>query len=344
MLKEELLRLLFREFTGESPDTLTLLPKSGSDRIYCRITSKNFSVLGVWNLDRKENDAFTGFAGSFRRAGLRVPEVYKYLPDEMVYLAEDLGDTDLFSWVQTAKKTTGYRRAVTEMYKGILDELLRFQFEADKYIDYSLCHPRKKFDRSSVMWDLNYFKYMFLRLTGTGFNEELLEDDFNTLAGKAESYWSDAFLYRDFQSRNIMIFKGNVWFIDFQGGRKGAPYYDAASLLLDPYVELEKDIHDELAEYYKVRLRERSRISGPDFHDAYITFGIIRLCQALGAYGFRGLHEKKPNFTSSIPPAVRQLRRLLTGKYHVINVPELLRISEVLSGRWSGEINNLLPD
>ncbi|HPC98929.1 MAG TPA: phosphotransferase [Bacteroidales bacterium] len=344
MIKEELLRLLFREFTGESPDSVTFLPKSGSDRIYCRLSGKNLSVLGVWNPDRKENDAFTGFAGSFRQAGLRVPEVYKYIPDEMVYLAEDLGDTDLFSWVKARKKEPDYVTAVTEMYRGILDELLRFQFDADAYIDYNLCHPRKKFDRSSVMWDLNYFKYMFLRLTKTGFNEELLEDDFNRLAGKAESYWSDAFLYRDFQSRNIMIFKGNAWFIDFQGGRKGAPYYDAASLLLDPYVELEGEIHDELAEYYRERLRERSKISEPDFYAAYRIFGIIRLCQALGAYGFRGLHEKKPNFTSSIPPAVRQLRRLITGKSHDKDFPELIRVSEVLSEKWSGEINKLLPD
>jgi len=344
MIKEELLRLLFRDYTGEYPDSITYLPKSGSDRIYCRMMVKKLSVLGVWNPDRKENDAFTGFAKSFRQAGLRVPEVFRYLPDEMVYLAEDLGDTDLYSWVQSLKGTHGYAHSVTEMYKGILDDLLRFQFDTDKYIDYNLCHPRKKFDYNSVMWDLNYFKYMFLRLSGTGFNEELLEEDFKKLAGKAVSHWSEAFLYRDFQSRNMMIFKGQVWFIDFQGGRKGAPYYDVASLLLDPYVELETEIHDNLAEYYSVRLRERTENVDNDFLNAYRIFGLIRLLQALGAYGFRGLYEKKPNFTSSIPPATRQLSRLF--KYEPLHneFPELHRVSDVLAEKWAGPMKQSIPD
>src|SRR5512133_2622530 len=174
MIKDELLSLLFREYTGNSPENLIVLPKSGSDRIYLRMTRGSFSVLGVWNPNRKENDAFTGFADHFKSVGLRVPGVYKYLPEEMVYLAEDLGDLDLVTWVAQKRAARGGPEQIEEMYRKVLGELVRFQFEADISLDYGLCYPRKKFDRSSVMWDLYYFKYMFLKLSGTGFNEQLL--------------------------------------------------------------------------------------------------------------------------------------------------------------------------
>ena len=250
MIKEDLLSHLFHEHTGNDPDALTLLPKSGSDRIYLRMMRGDVSVLGVWNPNRKENDAFTGFAKHFSTIGLRVPEVIKYLPEEMVYLAQDLGDLDLVTWVHEKGATVDGLQAVEEMYQNVLKELVRFQFEADITLDYSLAYPRKRFDKSSVMWDLYYFKYMFLKLSGTGFNEQLLEEDFLLMADKIEQVKTEGFLYRDFQSRNIMIKDGIPWFIDFQGGRKGAPHYDVASLLLDPYVELEKPLHDRLLDYY----------------------------------------------------------------------------------------------
>lgn len=334
MVKDELLSLLFREFTGKSPESLTVLPKSGSDRIYCRMVREDFSVLGVWNPSRKENDAFTGFASAFNRAGLRVPRVFRYLPEEMVYLTEDLGDLDLYEWVMQKKNKPGGRQEIIEMYRDVLKELIRFQFDAAGELDYNLCYPRKKFDRNSVIWDLNYFKYMFLKLSGTGFNEQMLEEDFTRLAGRIESVWSEGFLYRDFQSRNVMISGGIPWFIDFQGGRKGAPHYDVASLLLDPYVELGSDIHDNLLGFYYGLLSRRMKTAGKTFSREYNLFGIVRLLQALGAYGFRGLYERKPNFTSSIPPAVRQLEKLFRNKLVRKEFPELFRITENLSQRW----------
>jgi aminoglycoside/choline kinase family phosphotransferase len=335
MIKDELLSLLFREFTGFSPDSLTVLPKSGSDRIYCRMIRGDFSVLGVWNPSRKENDAFTGFASRFSEIGLRVPGVFKYLPDEMVYLTEDLGDLDLYSWVSDRKKTDTNPDETGKMYKSILSHLVLFQFEADKLIDYNLSYPRKKFDRNSVIWDLNYFKYMFLKLSGTGFNEGLLEEDFSRLADKIEQVRPEGFLYRDFQSRNIMIKEGQPWFIDFQGGRKGAPHYDVASLLLDPYVELDKALHDELLDYYYSLLPEALGKKHDTFIEEYKIFGIVRLLQALGAYGFRGLYERKPNFTESIPPAVRQLNRLFESGTLRNDFPELFRIVLALQVKWS---------
>jgi len=335
MIKDELLSLLFREFTGKSPDSLTVLPKSGSDRIYCRMKKDDFSVLGVWNPSRKENDAFTGFAASFNDIGLRVPRVYKYLPEEMVYLTEDLGDTDLYTWVNEIRKRGINNTEIISMYRDILRELTRFQFEADKVIDYELSHPRKRFDRNSVIWDLNYFKYMFLRLSGSGFNEQLLEEDFQHLSDQIEGVSMTGFLYRDFQSRNIMIKGGIPWFIDFQGGRKGAPYYDLASLLLDPYIELERDIHDELLGFYLSILPVQEGLTKEQMLREYKIFGIVRLLQALGAYGFRGLYERKPNFTESIPAAVRQLARLFGTRETEESFPELARIVKSLHNKWS---------
>jgi len=334
MIKDELLSLLFRDFTGKSPDSLTVLPKSGSDRIYCRMVREDFSVLGVWNPNRKENDAFTAFAGWFGELGLRIPRVFKYLPDEMVYLTEDLGDLDLWTWVQEKKKDkdTG---AVGDMYRNILKELAVFHFQADRLIDYDWCYPRKIFDRNSVNWDLNYFKYMFLKLSGTGFNEQSLEEDFAKLAATVEEVGATGFLYRDFQSRNIMIKGGVPWFIDFQGGRKGAPHYDAASLLLDPYIELEKKLHDDLLEFYYSQIVGRIKTKYDDFAAQYRIFGVVRLLQALGAYGFRGLYERKPNFTESIPPAIRQLNLLFCNGDLSLRFPELKRINDSIFRRWS---------
>jgi aminoglycoside/choline kinase family phosphotransferase len=336
MIKDELLSLLFRDFTGHSPESLTVLPKSGSDRIYCRMVKEDFSVLGVWNPSRKENDAFTGFAARFNEIGLRVPRVFKYLPDEMVYLTEDLGDLDLYTWVQERRKEveSGSEEKIEEMYRGILKELTRFQFEADRIIDYELAYPRKKFDRNSVMWDLNYFKYMFLKLSGTGFNEQLLEEDFKKLATTIEKVRSTGFLYRDFQSRNVMVKGGIPWFIDFQGGRKGAPYYDVASLLLDPYVELDSKLHKRLLDYYFEITSSEIKVDPGTFYREYLVFGTVRLLQALGAYGFRGLYERKPNFTESIPPAVRQLNRIFENEEITKLFPELTRIVSSLYRKY----------
>lgn len=334
MIKEELLSSLFCDYTGDKPETLTLLPKSGSDRIYLRMVSRGYSLLGVWNPSRKENDAFTGFAKHFRSIGLRVPEVHKYLPDEMIYLTQDLGDLDLVAWVHDRGSTIDGLQAVEEMYQNVLRELLRFQTEADIALDYSLSYPRRRFDRSSVMWDLYYFKYMFLKLSGTGFNEQLLEEDFLKMAEKIENVKTEGFLYRDFQSRNIMIRDGIPWFIDFQGGRKGAPHYDVASLLLDPYVELERPLHDRLLDFYISLLKEDIYKDKGTFIDEYRIFGIVRLLQALGAYGFRGLYERKPNFTDSIPAAVRQLSRLFEVEHIRNGLPELSRIVSSLYIKW----------
>lgn len=335
MLNDELFIRLFKDFTGRKPENIELLPKSGSDRIYCRITGNNVSVVGVWNPDIRENDAFTGFANTFRELGLKVPEVYMYIPEERAYLIEDLGDEDLHAWYQRMMTDKKNLPEIEEMYRKVLREMVRFQFDADISVNYELCHPRKVFDRNSMMWDLNYFKYMFLKLSGTGFNEHNLEDDFVYLADTADRVTKSGFLYRDFQSRNIMIKKEDPWFIDFQGGRKGAPHYDAASFLFDPYVELDNELHMGLLHYYYNLASDKLERDFNVFEAEYRIFAVIRLLQALGAYGFRGLYEKKPNFTESIPPAVRQLASIFYHKEICSYVPELKSITDSLVIKWT---------
>jgi hypothetical protein len=236
--------------------------------------------------------------------------------------------------VQDRRKESGCEEKIEGMYRSVLKELTRFQFEADKIIDYELAYPRKKFDRNSVMWDLNYFKYMFLKLSGTGFNEQLLEEDFKKLATTIEKVKSSGFLYRDFQSRNVMVKGGMPWFIDFQGGRKGAPYYDVASLLLDPYVELDSQLHNRLLDYYFELTSSAIGVDTVTFYRDYNVFGTVRLLQALGAYGFRGLYERKPNFTESIPPAVRQLNRIFESDEIKQLFPEIAQIVESLFRKY----------
>ena len=178
---------------------------------------------------------------------------------------------------------------------------------------------------------------MFLKLSGSGFNEQLLEEDFVRLADMITDAGVQGFLYRDFQSRNILIRDNTPWFIDFQGGRKGSPYYDVASLLLDPYVELEKPLHDRLLDFYFTLVKEKINTGHTGFLSTYPVFGIVRLLQALGAYGFRGLHERKPNFIESIPPAVRQLNRILDDNSLHGSFPELAAIAINLRHKWTGK-------
>jgi aminoglycoside/choline kinase family phosphotransferase len=343
MIKDEILSRLFYEYTGSSPESLTVLPKSGSDRLYCRMVKGNLSVLGAWNPVRNENDAFTGFARHFRDNGLRVPEILSYLPEEMVFLIEDLGETDLCLWVKNKYEENNGHKAIGEMYRNILGELVRFQFDAGASVNFNLAYPRKAFDRSSVMWDLNYFKYMFLKLSGTGFNEQYLEDEFIKLADGIENVKLQGFMYRDFQSRNVMIRGDDPWFIDFQGGRKGAPHYDVASLLLDPYVELNKSLHDSLLDYYIMLLEERTHCNYEEFVINYPVFAIVRLLQALGAYGFRGLYERKPNFIESIPPAIRQLNMIFKENQLYSQYPELGSISGKLLAKWENKAHDAKP-
>jgi aminoglycoside/choline kinase family phosphotransferase len=245
MYQEKLVEL-FENWSGEKAIKVTPLAQSGSDRKYFRMTSETKSALGVYNNDSKENLAFIEFTKHFLKKGMRVTQIYAEEPTLDIYLLEDLGDTTLFAYLTEQKKESEFTDDLRQMYRKVLKELPRFQVVAGEDLNYSLCYPRSSFDKTSMMWDLNYFKYYFLKLAQISFDEQALENDFQALTDYLLETEHQYFLYRDFQSRNIMIKDDEVYFIDYQGGRKGALQYDLASLLYDAKAAIPQKERDAL--------------------------------------------------------------------------------------------------
>jgi aminoglycoside/choline kinase family phosphotransferase len=315
----------FSELFGNSDIQIIALPQSGSDRKYFRIKSGDNSVIGAHNPNLEENEAFIGFTKHFISKGLPVPEIFGYIPEKFTYYLQDLGDVNLFTWLQLKQEGSGFDGEAEGLYRNILDKLINFQIDGIKGLDLGLCYPHRSFDRQSMMWDMNYFKYMFLKLIAVPFNERKLEHDFNCLADFLLETGQDYFLYRDFQSANVMIVEGEPWFIDYQGGRKGAPQYDVASLLYDAKAHIPHKVRQNLLDYHVDNFCLVSGENKEKFRGYYAGFSLIRLMQALGAFGFRGLYEKKPTFTGSIIPAVKLLIHLIISEQLPLSLPELFR-------------------
>jgi aminoglycoside/choline kinase family phosphotransferase len=300
----------------------------GSGRKIIRLTGKttarNISAIGILYDVREENAAFLEFSRHFRKHGLPVPEIYAEDLDQGAYLEEDLGDTSLFEFL--SKNRTGETVApqVVEAYRKVIATLPRFQVEAGRDLNYKLCYPRGNFDRQSIAWDLNYFKYYFLRLAGIPFSEQALEDDFRSLTKFLLSAGRDYFLYRDFQSRNIMLLEGQPYFLDYQGGRKGALQYDVASLLFDAKADLPAELRQQLLDHYLETLAVSVDLKREAFMKHYYAFVYIRIMQALGAYGFRGFYERKVHFLQSVPYALKNLRWLLHNVTLPVALPTLM--------------------
>ena len=235
----------YKELFGESDFNIAALPQSGSDRKYFRINSGGKSVIGAYNSNPEENEAFIGFTYHFISKGLPVPEIFGYLPEKYVYYLKDLGDINLFTWLQKKPYAAGFDSEAEDLYKKVLDTLIVFQINGIDGLNLDLCYPHRSFDRQSMMWDMNYFKYMFLKLVAVPFNERRLEHDFDKLTDFLLEPGQDFFLYRDFQSANVMVVDGAPWFIDYQGGRKGAPQYDVASLLYDAKAHIPEELQAE---------------------------------------------------------------------------------------------------
>ena len=305
---------LFEQWAGEKADSITPLPPSGSYRKYFRIISNKKNAIGVYNSDKKENDAFISFTKHFLNKNLLVPQLYADDINNDVYLLEDLGDETLFSFISEEKSNEDFPDKRMNYYKSVLNELIKFQTDASQDLDYSVCYPRSSFDRQSMMWDLNYFKYYFLKLTQTPFDEQKLEDDFNALIEFLLTAEKEFFMYRDFQSRNVMIKNDKLYFIDYQGGRKGALQYDVASLLYDAKANLPQAVRDELLTHYLSVLCNETNIEKDEFMKYYYGYVLIRILQAMGAYGFRGLYEKKAHFLKSIPYAINNISHLLENE------------------------------
>jgi aminoglycoside/choline kinase family phosphotransferase len=296
----------------------------GSGRKIIRLASENLSAIGILYDVREENVAFLEFSRHFRRHGLAVPEIYAEDLSHGAYLEEDLGDTTLFEFLSSNRVGQNIAPPAVEAYREVAAMLPRFQIEAGRDLNYKVCYPRSSFDRQSIAWDLNYFKYYFLRLAGIPFNEQALEDDFGRLTRFLLSAARDFFLYRDFQSRNVMWRDGRPFFLDYQGGRKGALQYDIASLLYDAKADLPPELRQQLLDHYLDALAGFIPLERKAFMHHYYAYVYVRIVQALGAYGFRGFYERKTHFLQSVPYAMKNLRWLLHHVKLPIALPALL--------------------
>ncbi len=314
---ENKLSELFKKWNGNSPDSISPLPVSGSARKYFRLKNNNISVVGVFGPEQKENKAFISFSKHFKSLGLNVPEIYDEDLSSNIYLEEDLGDLTLFKLLKSDFSSAKM------YYKKAVEDLILFQVDGRKKIDYSICYPRDSFDRQSMKWDLNYFKYYFLKPLNIFYDEQKLEDDFNSLINFLLETDSSYFLYRDFQSRNILIKDEKLYYVDYQGGRKGALQYDLASLLFDAKADLSNEFRNEISGHYIESITKKIRFNEKEFRRYFYGFVLIRILQALGAYGFRGIYEGKAHFLQSIPYALKNLEWLLEDSKIVIKLPEL---------------------
>lgn len=333
---------MYENWAEEKVLTITPLPPSGSDRLYFRIVGKNKTAIGAFNPDTKENRAFFTFSRHFFKKGLAVPEIYGIADNEEVYLQQDLGDMGLLQFLNEHRKGEVFPDEALPLYKKAVAQLAHFQIKGGEGLDYSVAYPRAEFDKQSMLWDLNYFKYYFLKLAKIPFDEQALENDFHKLADYLLQADCSHFVYRDFQSRNIMVQDNDLYFIDYQGGRKGALQYDLASLLYQAKANIPKSVKETLLEHYLDIATQLTNISRTQFLERYDGYVLIRLIQVLGAYGFRGLYEKKPHFISSIPFAIRQLATFLKEIKLPIPVPELLQalVQLTQSNLFSSPIQN----
>jgi aminoglycoside/choline kinase family phosphotransferase len=318
----------------------------GSGRKIIRLASDQASAIGILYNVREENVAFLEFSRHFRKHGLPVPEIYGEDLSHGAYLEEDLGDTTLFEFLSSNRTGENIGPQAVEAYRKVVAALPRFQVEAGRDLNYDVCYPRDRFDRQSISWDLNYFKYYFLRLAGIPFNEQALEDDFDRLTNFLLTAPRDYFMYRDFQSRNVMLRNGQPFFLDYQGGRKGALQYDIASLLYDAKADLPPELRQQLLDLYIEKLGEYENIKREAFLHHYHSYVYVRILQALGAYGFRGFYERKAHFLQSVPYALKNLRWLSHNVTLPIALPTLMEAfnsmlaSEKLQGLAS-EADNL---
>ncbi|HKH97515.1 MAG TPA: RNase adapter RapZ [Candidatus Sulfotelmatobacter sp.] len=296
----------------------------GSGRKIVRLTGEKVSAIGILYDVREENAAFLEFSRHFRRHGLPVPEIFAEDLDHGAYLEEDFGDTTLFEFLSNNRDGENIGAPAIEAYRQAVAVLPRFQVEAGRDLNYKVCYPRESFDGQSIAWDLNYFKYYFLRLAGIAFNEQALEDDFERLTKFLLSADREYFLYRDFQSRNIMLREGQPFFLDYQGGRKGALQYDIASLLYDAKADLPPDLRQKLLDHYLDVLAGYMDLKRDEFMQHYYAYVYIRIMQALGAYGFRGFYERKAHFLQSVPYALKNLRWLQHNVTLAIALPALM--------------------
>ena len=320
------LALLFKEHFKAEPLSVTMLPKSGSSRIYFRIQSDNNSFIGVYNADVNENRAFFSITKHFASKGIKVPSLLAQSTNQQYYLLSDLGDSTLYSMLSCQIANSDYNEKMMGYFNASLEHLVKIQIEGNDGFDYSVCYPKQAFDRRSVMWDLNYFKYSFLKPIGALFDEEKLEDDFERFTSYLLDDDMDYFQYRDFQSRNVMVKNEELYFIDYQGGRRGPCLYDVASFIYQAKAAIPQKQRDILFEHYIEVLSKQKHIDKTLLKERFPAFVLFRIIQTLGAYGYRGYFEGKTHFIQSIPLAIKNLSHLLNTDFTNIKINYLIDV------------------
>ncbi len=304
------LESLFKHYTGAAPVSCEALTGSASHRRYFRLTGPDGrTLIGVEGTDADENRAFLTIDRHFASKGINVPKVVA--EDGLCYLQEDLGSTVLYDALASGRASGKYSEDEVTLLRKTMAALPKIQVEGARGLDWSVCYPQPSFDARMVDFDLNYFKYDFLKLSGLEFNEVRLQDDFDRLRAELLSEYSDTFMYRDFNARNVMLMDGEPWFIDFQGGRRGPVYYDVASFLWQARARYPESLREELLQTYLEALRAYGPVDEAHFRSRLRLFILFRMLQVLGCYGYRGLWEGKKPFIDSIPPALEIVKSLL---------------------------------
>lgn len=304
------LKDLYKKAYGCEPQSIVRLTGDGSNRAYYRMSGAA-TVMGAVGTTVEENRAFVALSKAFNAAGVAAPAVIAVSDDELCYLQEDLGDVTLYGAMAPARESGVFGAADVECLCRVVAELPKIQFGVAQHFDFSLCYPVSSFNTRTVMWDLNYFKYCFLKGVGVEFNEERLEDEFVKLTEALLSDNDNVFLYRDFQSRNVMLRGDEPFFIDFQGGRRGPVYYDIASFIGQARAKYPEAVVSSMIDAYLDALACYKKVEKVHFMKMLSLFRIFRLLQNLGAYGYRGLFERKKAFIEIIPAALEQLIALL---------------------------------
>lgn len=306
------------------------IAESGSSRHYYRISTTSQTIIGTYSTNIEENESFLYLTEHFGKKGLQVPKILAVNTERNCYLQSDHGDCSLFLSLQQAKLNNYNDTSTVALLQQVLDQLVRFQVEGHQGLDYNKVYPVPCFDKGSILDDLDYFKYYFVKPHAEiVFNEYRLKSEFNRFADFVGQAKNDFFMYRDFQSRNIILDHGKPYFIDYQGGRKGPLPYDVVSLLYQVKAQIPQPIRDALVTHYKQSLANYLDPSAIEFDRYYPYFVYLRLLQVLGAYGFRGLIQKKAHFLESIPYALIELQRW-SERYPLSDYPELQNVIQQL--------------
>ncbi len=345
-MEEERLSQLYKQVKGKAPAKIEhLFGGGGSSRKYYVITDEDGSTMyGVTSKSAGENLAFYKLSKLFAEKGLPVPDVYGISDDHLYYLQEDLGTLTLQDYLKANRDENGeYNSAAKSMLHKVMAQLPDFQFKGASGYIFQQCYPVASMDETSIMFDLNYFKYCFLKLTGIEFNEVKLQDDFQKFTVDIMSDCVNNFLYRDFQSRNVMIKDGNPRYIDYQGGRRGPIYYDVASFLWQSSANYSDALRNELIDTYLTSLLQYKSISREEFVRHLRKFVLFRTMQVLGAYGYRGLWEKKQYFIKSIPQAIKNLdwlvRKGVVNEYPYLKEVAAMLVKDQQSRMFNPEVN-----